>query len=153
MDDYQAEFGVRWLLRRLALCPNAYYNYRKHRKADYYTQKAKVQEQIRDICHAHNGVDGYRGMTVYLKREEHGYSAATIHKYMNVEMGSRSIGRPKKPGARPGKPHKVFENRLKQDFDKFSCTNVTKQLDHYGPKGNVSAKLTGPCTIIQGGGT
>ena len=31
--------------------PNAYYNYRKHRKADYYTQKSKVQAQIREIYH------------------------------------------------------------------------------------------------------
>lgn len=55
-------------------------------------------------------------MTVYLKREGHSYSAGTIHKYMNVEMGLRSIVRPQKPGTKRGKPHKVFENRLKQDF-------------------------------------
>ncbi len=39
IDDHKEEFGIRWLLRRLAICPNAYYNYRKHRKADYYAQK------------------------------------------------------------------------------------------------------------------
>ena len=44
-----------WLLKRLGVCPNAYYNYRKHRKADYYAQKAEVQEQIKDIYHSHNG--------------------------------------------------------------------------------------------------
>lgn len=43
MDDHKEEFGVRWLLRRLELWPNAYYNYRKHRKADYYAQKAEIQ--------------------------------------------------------------------------------------------------------------
>ena len=32
-DGHQEEFGVRWLLRRLKICLNAYYNYRKHRKA------------------------------------------------------------------------------------------------------------------------
>ena len=55
MDDHKEEFGVRWLLRRLELWPNAYYNYRKHRKADYYAQKAEIQEQIRNIYHSHNG--------------------------------------------------------------------------------------------------
>ena len=69
-------------------------------------------------------------MTAYLKRAGHGYSAATIHKYMNTQMGLRSIVRPKKPGAKPGKPHKVFENKLRQDFhaDKPNqkwCTDFT----------------------------
>ena len=77
MDDHKEEFGVRWLLRRLELWPNAYYNYRKHRKADYYAQKAEIQEQIRNIYHSHNGVDGYRSMTAYLKRA--GHSLSLIH--------------------------------------------------------------------------
>ena len=59
---------MRWLLRRLAIYPNAYYNYRKHRKAAYYAQKAEVQEEIRKIYHSHNGVDGYRNMKVYLEK-------------------------------------------------------------------------------------
>jgi hypothetical protein len=39
IDRYHKEFGIRWLLRRLAVCPNACYNYRKHRKTDYYAKK------------------------------------------------------------------------------------------------------------------
>jgi transposase InsO family protein len=118
------------LLRRFNIYPNAYYNYRKHRKADYYTQKAKVQEQIAEIYHEHNGVDGYRSMTVYLARKGYNYSPATVHKYMNVEMGLRSIVRPRKPNYEHGKPHKVFENRLQQDFtaEKINqkwCTDFT----------------------------
>ena len=90
----------------------------------------EIQEQIRNIYHSHNGVDGYRSMTAYLKRAGHSYSATTIHKYMNTQMGLRSIVRPKKPGVKPGKPHKVFENKLKQDFhaDKPNqkwCTDFT----------------------------
>ena len=65
------------------ICPNAYYNYRKHRKADYYTQKSEVQSQIMDIYHEHMGVDGYRSMTVYLARRGYHYSRTPIHKYMN----------------------------------------------------------------------
>ena len=114
----------------MKIYPNAYYNYRKHRKAGYYAQKAAVLEQIQNIYHSHNGVDGYRSMTVYLERKGYGYSPTTIHKYMNTELGLCSIVRPKKPGTKPGKPHKVFENRLKQDFcaDKPNqkwCTDFT----------------------------
>ena len=117
-------------MRRLGICPNAYYNYRKHRKADYYAQKEKVQEQILDIYHNHNGVDGYRSITIYLERKGYHYSPTTIHKYMNTELGLRSIVRPKKPGTKPGKPHKVFQNRLKQDFradrpNQKWCTDFT----------------------------
>ena len=69
-------------------------------------------------------------MTVYLEREGYRYSAATIHKYMNRELGLHSIVRPKKPGTKPGRPHHVFENKLKQDFhaDKPNekwCTDFT----------------------------
>ena len=49
---------------------------------------------------------------------------------MNTEMSLYSIVRRKKPGIRPGKPHKVFENKLHQDFhaDKPKqkwCTDFT----------------------------
>lgn len=86
--------------------------------------------QIRDIYHSHNGVDGYRSMTVYLARRGYDYSPVTIHKYMNTELGLRSIVRPKKPGCEQGTPHKIFENKLKQDFtaDKVNqkwCTDFT----------------------------
>ena len=130
MGQHHKEFGVRWLLHRLGICPNAYYNYRKHRKADYYTKKAEVQSQIRDIYHEHMGVDGYRSMTVYLARRGYHYSPATIHKYMNTEMKLFSVVRPKKPGYKHWKPHKVFENKFQQDFtaDKPNqkwCTDFT----------------------------
>ena len=87
-------------------------------------------EQIREIYHGHNGVDGYRSMRVYLERRGYGYSPATIHKYMNRELGLRSVVRPKKPGSKPGKPHKVFPNRLSQDFtaekaNQKWCTDFT----------------------------
>ncbi|HIR87573.1 MAG TPA: IS3 family transposase, partial [Candidatus Fimimorpha faecalis] len=112
------------------ICPNAYYNYRKHRKANYYTQKSKVQAQIREIYHEHNGVDGYRSMTVYLARKGFHYSPITIHKYMNQEMGLYAIVRPKKPEYIHRKPHKVFENKLAQNFtaeraNQKWCTDFT----------------------------
>ncbi len=69
-------------------------------------------------------------MTVYLARRGCHYSAVTVHKYMNAEMGLNSLVRPKRPGYRRGKPHKVFENRLRQGFhaDRANqkwCTDFT----------------------------
>ena len=130
MEGYKEVFGARWLLKRLGIYPNAYYNYRKHRKADYYARKAEILAQISEIYHKHNGVDGYRSMKVYLERRGYGCSCTTIHKYMNGELKLRSIVRPKKLEVEPGKPHKVFENLLKQDFfaDKPNrkwCTDFT----------------------------
>lgn len=97
---------------------------------DYYTKKSEVLAQIEEIYHSHSGVDGYRSMTVYLDRRGYGYSAATIHKYMNTELGLRSVVRPKKPDYEHGKLHKVFENKLKQDFTAAAvnqkwCTDFT----------------------------
>ena len=130
MEQHHIEFGLRWLLRRLKICPNAYYNYLKRKKADYYTHKSEVQDQIKEIYHSHNGVDGYRSMKVYLERKGYSYSLTTIHKYMNTELGLRSIVRPKKPRYEHGKPHKIFDNKLKQNFTAETvnqkwCTDFT----------------------------
>ena len=35
IQKYNKEFGLRWLLRKFNIYPNAYYNYLKNRKADY----------------------------------------------------------------------------------------------------------------------
>ncbi|MEY8392850.1 IS3 family transposase [Lachnospiraceae bacterium 45-W7] len=75
-----------------------------------------MREQIKDIYHSHHEVDGYRSMTVYLARRGYRYSSATIHKYMNTEPGLHSITRKKKPDPKHAKPHRIFENKLKQDF-------------------------------------
>ena len=86
-------------------------------------------------------------MTVYLARRGYNYSPTTIHKYMNVELGLCSIVRPKKPDYEHGKPHKVFENRLKQDFhaegiNQKWCTDFTYLfLNNHEVRDN--------CTIID----
>ncbi len=90
----------------------------------------EAKAQIEEIYHSHNGTPGYRSMTAYLERRGYRYSQTTIHKYMNAELGLRSIVRPKKPEYRQGKPHKVFENRLKQEFSADTvnqkwCTDFT----------------------------
>ena len=41
IKQHHNEFGLRWLLRRFNICPNAYYNYRKHRKADPYARRER----------------------------------------------------------------------------------------------------------------
>ena len=69
-------------------------------------------------------------MQVYLKREGFSYSCTTVHKYMNRILGLKSIVRPKKPAYQHGEAHKVFENRLKQDFgangiNQKWCTDFT----------------------------
>ena len=47
-------------------------------------------------------VDGCRNMTACLEREGYSCSTATIHKYMNTQMGLHSMVRRKKPGTKPG---------------------------------------------------
>ena len=69
-------------------------------------------------------------MAAYLQRRGYSYSQATVHKYMNTELALHSIVRPKKPGTKPGKPHKVFGNKLNQHLhaDKPNqkwCTDFT----------------------------
>ena len=108
--------GARWLFRKLDIYPNAYYNYLKHRKADYYTKKQSILDEISAIYHANNGVPGYRCMQAYLKRKGIQLSPLTVHRYMNKELGLKSIVRRKKPDYRHGEIHKKFDNLLNQDF-------------------------------------
>ena len=69
-------------------------------------------------------------MKVYLERKGYSYSLTTVHKYMNKELGLSSIVRPKKPGYTHCKPHKIFDNMLKQNFTADTvnqkwCTDFT----------------------------
>ena len=93
------------------ICPNAYYNYLKNRKADYHQQKDEIKKSIREIYHSHGGVDGYRTIHAYLIRKGYDVSRLTVHKYMNTEMQLFSISRKKKPTYE----HNVTKLRLLYD--------------------------------------
>ena len=103
-------------MRRLNIYPNAYYNYLKHRKVDYYTQKQAVLKEIENIYHDNNGVVGYRSVKVYLERKDIHLSNLTVHRYMNKELNLLSIVRRKKPDYRYGEAHRKFDNLIQQDF-------------------------------------
>jgi hypothetical protein len=89
----------------LAIAPNAYYDFLKNRKFEYHTHKQKVLVAIDAIYHAHNDVDGYRSMKVYLERKGFHISNPTSHKYMNGELGLYSVVRRKKPNDQKGTTH------------------------------------------------
>lgn len=77
-----------------------------------------------------SGIDGYRTVHAYLIRKGCKISRPTIHKYMNKEMRLFSISRKRRPNYEHRTPHKVFENRLNQDFTAAErnqkwCTDFT----------------------------
>ena len=78
IQENQQLFGVRWLLRRLHIHPNAYYNYPKNKKSAYQLRKNNIKEEITKIYHEHTGVDGYRSMRVLLMRKDLCISAYTL---------------------------------------------------------------------------
>ena len=76
------------------------------------------------------GVDDYRSIHFYLGREGYNISLLTVHKYMNKELGLYSISRKRKPDYEYGTPHKVFDNKLNQNFkadeiNRKRCTDFT----------------------------
>lgn len=107
---------MRWLLKRIEIHANAYYNHTKYRKEKYYVTKQLILYGIRNIYHENNGVVGYRMMKVYLERKGIKLSDHTVHKYMNTELGLFSIVRRKKPDYHYAKAHKKFDNLINQDF-------------------------------------
>ena len=75
-------------------------------------------------------MDGYRTIHSYLLRRGISVSCLTVHKYMNTEMQLFSISRRKKPDYKHGMAHKVYENKLQQDFyapeiNQKWCTDFT----------------------------
>ena len=108
-------------MRRMNIYPNAYYNYKKHKKASYSVRMQQTLDSITKIYHRYNGVPGYRQMKVYLERKGIMLSPLTVHKYMNRILSLRSIVRRRKPGYVKAKAHKVFKNLIEQDF---SCEEI-----------------------------
>ena len=123
------EFGLCWLLRRLKLYPNAYYNYKKRRKDAYLKQKAAHKQKILDIYHEYNGRPGHRMMAVFLARQNITLSKTTVLKYMQ-ELKLRSVVTPRKPRYHKGECYKKFANLLNRDFvvdapNQKWCTDFT----------------------------
>ena len=94
--------GLRCLLRRLGIFPNAYYNHLKDRKSEYCRNKAKIISGITETYHERKGIPGYRLMAALLKSKGIRISGTTCHKYMNTELGLFSMTRRHKPGYRKG---------------------------------------------------
>lgn len=113
----------------MEICPNAYYNYRKDRKAGYREQKTQFKNKILQIYHEYSGNPGYRMMRVYLLRAKISLSNTTVLKYMQ-ELGIRSTVTPKKPAYKKGDCYKKFENHLNREFhaekpNEKWCTDFT----------------------------
>jgi len=130
IDEYKNHFGLRWLLRRLNLYPNGYYNYLRNRKAEYQKKKETILNEIKRIYHDTGGILGHRAMRIFLQRKGINLSKTTVHKYMNKVLGIACICRMKRAGYQKGKPHKVFPNLLEQNFqvsekNKVWCSDFT----------------------------
>ena len=62
-------------------------------------------------------------MKVYLERRGYSYSTATVHKYMNTELGLHSIVRPKKLNM-------STENRIK--YSTINLIRISQQMKSTG---------------------
>jgi len=73
-------------------------------------QKSEVLEQIKEIYHSHNEVDGYRNMTVYLTRRD---MFIVPRPYINIwNWDCVPLCVRKKPDYHQGKARKIFENKI-----------------------------------------
>lgn len=147
MHDNRSIFGLLWLCRRLSLNPKVYYysiNQSKSRTREL--GKKHILERIEALYHKFHGVYGYRKLRKYLADKGILISHVTMHKYMK-ELGLKSLQRRKKHQITNYKPHKVFPNILKQNFNvteknKVWCTDFT-----YVPLSSGNNRYN--CTIID----
>ena len=104
------------MLKRFGIHTNAYYNYLLGKKTGYYEQRKKACAAIKKIYHDTEGVLGHRNMKIFLSREGFSISKTTIHKYMNKQLGLKSICRRKKPGYKKGYAHRIFPDLVGRNF-------------------------------------
>ncbi len=128
--QYKTVLGLRRLLRKSRISPNACYNYLKQRKAAYQQQKNQAREEIKQICYNNNRLLGHRVMGIFLLRKGIRLSKTTVHKYMNKYLCLHVIVMRKKPRYVRGAKNKIFTSLLKQDFraeakNKIWCTGFT----------------------------
>ena len=114
---HEDEFGIRWMLRSMGICPNAFYNYLEEKKSEYLATKADIHRKIKTIYHETGGILGHRSMRIFLLRKGISLSKATVHQYMNKDLQLLCIYRRKRPEYKKGQPHKIFPNLLKQKFE------------------------------------
>lgn len=99
------------------ICPTAYYNYKKHRKDARKKSKASILKTIETLYHNAGGRPGYRMMQKLLANKGINLSVQTVRKYMNVELGLKSVTRKAKYRYHKGpEAYGLFENLLNQDF-------------------------------------
>ena len=83
------KFGLRWLLRKFHICPNAYYNYLKNRKADYLKKKMAIKASIQEIYHSHDG-GGWISDHSFLSASQRNFcklpDSTQIHEYRNAAV-------------------------------------------------------------------
>lgn len=99
------------------MSPNAYYNYKKHRKDAREKAKASTLKTIEKIYHESDGRPGYRMMQTLLESKGVNLSVQTVRKYMNVELDLKSVTRKRKYRYCKGSDaYEVSENLLDQEF-------------------------------------
>ena len=91
VDENRDEFGLRWLLRRLNIYPNSYYNYLKNKKKNYRLHREDIYNRIKKIYYNNGRLLGHRGVKTFLSREGINLSKTTVHKYMNQVLVQMSI--------------------------------------------------------------
>lgn len=97
--------------------PNAYYNYKKSRKNARQKQKAYILKTINKLYHDASGRPGYRMMRQLLASKGIFLSEQTVHKYMNSELGLKSVTRKARYRYHKGaEAYETFENVIKQQF-------------------------------------
>lgn len=127
---YKEKFGLRWLLRRMDIHVNAYYNFLKGHKKEYHLKKENVLVEIKKLYHETGGILGHRSMQIFLQRKNFILSKTTVHKYMNKELELTCVCRRKSPGYKKGNAHELFPNLLNQEFhvsekNKVWCADFT----------------------------
>lgn len=146
IQKHQQKFGVRWLLRRMRLVPNGYYQFVKNKTRSFVKKRRSIQKTIVEIYHENRGVPGHRSMQQKLADKGINISKTTCHKYMQA-LSLRSVVR-RKPRYGKQIAHHIFPDLIGRDFNADKA-NQKWYIDFTYIHG-VGGKMFYNCAIIDG---
>lgn len=92
IQQYGHKYGVRWLLKRLNILPNAYYNFLKNRKSEYHKRKKKIKHEIVDIYHSHNVTDGSKRYNcTIIDLHDRSVIASITDKHITADLAKKTL--------------------------------------------------------------
>ena len=142
--DEHPDSSISILCQILKVSRSGYYKWLNHKETQSERENKKIMEAMKELHKFHNGILGYRRMTIFLNRQfATNYNKKRIRRLMKI-LGIRSVIRRVRHSCTKAGDRFYAENILNRDFTATApnqkwCTDVTYLQYGLGAKAYLSA--------------